>query len=88
MIHGSGDVAAIAAGGTRAFPWRALNRDLETVIQPAAAGGPIAWFSDALSDITTHPSGRIWAGSVGNHVCIIQLEGEAYPNPQPERASR
>ncbi len=87
VIKGSGDVAAIAAGGTRAFPWRALNRDQDTVIEPAAAGGPIAWFSDALNNITTHPSGRIWAGSVGNHVYIIQLEGEPGPNPMT-RSSR
>jgi hypothetical protein len=23
----------------------------------------------------THPSGRVWAGSVGNHLYLIRLEG-------------
>jgi hypothetical protein len=78
VIQGTGDVAAIADGfdDARDFPWRALNRDNETVIEPAAGGEPIAWFPAALENITTHRSGRMWAGSVRNHMYIIQLEGE------------
>jgi hypothetical protein len=78
VIKGKGDVAAIAMGfnDARDFPWRALNRGNETVIEPAAGGEPIGWFPAVLEYISTHPSGRMWAGSVGNHLYIIQLEGE------------
>ncbi len=78
-----GDAAAIAAEGATESPWRAMMRNLETVIEPASGGEPIAWFPEALDNITTHPSGRVWAGSVGHHVHIIQLEGG--PGPGRER---
>jgi WD40 repeat protein len=79
------DVAVIA-DGEKAVPYWAIScrdgmmslRD-ETAIVPAARGEPVAWFPIALYYITTHPSGRIWAGSVGNYIYIIQLEG----NPEP-----
>jgi WD40 repeat protein len=85
VIQGSPDVAAIAAGGN-AFPWRALWRGQETLIVPVAGGDPIAWFPVPLEHITTHPSGRIWAGSVRNHLYIIKLEGEPDPKPSGENA--
>ncbi len=75
VLQGSGDVKAIAAGGDR-LPWRAVARGLETVIEPAAGGDPVAWFSAALYPITTHPSGRIWAGSAGSYLSNIELEGQ------------
>jgi len=74
VIDGSGDVAAIAAGG-EAFAWRAVSWRDETVIEPARGGGPIAWFPAALKHITTQPSGQSWAGSAANHVYLIELEG-------------
>jgi WD40 repeat protein len=88
VIQGTGDVAAIAEGFNEAgeFPWRAVNRGNETVIEPAAGGEPVAWFPVALLHISTHPSGRIWAGSVANHLYIIQLEGE--PEPKPSGSKR
>jgi hypothetical protein len=46
------------------------------VIEPAAGCDPIAWFPVALENITTHPSGCRWAGSVGSHLYLIQLEGD------------
>jgi WD40 repeat protein len=73
LIQGIGDVAAIAAG--HGFPWRAMNRGLETVVEESATGKPIAWFPVALDMITTHPSGRCWAGASGNHVYLLQFEG-------------
>jgi WD40 repeat protein len=81
VIQGTGDVAAIGEGINEGgeIPWRALNRGNETVIAPAAGGEPIAWFPAALLHISTHPSGCRWAGSVGNHVYIIELEGELHP---------
>jgi hypothetical protein len=78
VIQCTGDVTVIAEGfnSTGAFRCRALNRGNETVIGPAAGGEPIARFPAALENITTHPSGRMWAGSVVNHLYIIQLEGQ------------
>ncbi|MGA8351711.1 MAG: hypothetical protein WB773_28235, partial [Isosphaeraceae bacterium] len=74
VIPGFGDVAAIAAPAS-AFPWRAMSRNLETVIEPASSGEAVAWFPVGLTHRATHPSGRIWAGSVGNHLYLIRLEG-------------
>ena len=74
VIPGFGDVGAIAAPAT-VFPWRAMSRNLETVIEPASGGEAVAWFPAALEHLATHPSGRIWAGSVDKHVYLIRLEG-------------
>ena len=75
VIQGSRDVAAIAAPAS-VFPWRAMSRNLETVIEPASGGEAVACFPAAMYPIATHPSGRIWAGSVGNHLYLIRLEGD------------
>jgi WD40 repeat protein len=83
VIEGRCDVEAIAAGA-RFYPYRVLNRDQETVIEPAAGGDPVAWFPEALWNITTHPSGRIWAGSAGNYLYIVQFEG----NPEASHSSK
>jgi WD40 domain-containing protein len=78
-IEGTSDVSAIAAGSTQ-FPWRAILRGLETVIEDAATGRPTAWFLPvALHLIGTSPASRTWAGGVGNYLCLIQLEGDALP---------
>jgi WD40 repeat protein len=61
------------------FAWRASTLGLETVIEPKSGGQPVAWFSPAMCNISTHPSGRVWAGSVGNHLYIIELEGGPKP---------
>jgi WD40 repeat protein len=74
VIPGEGDVSAIAAGAV-AYPWRAVSRGQETVIERANDGQAVAWFPAALEHIATHPSGRVWAGSVGNHLYLIRLEG-------------
>jgi len=74
VIRGWRDVAAIAAGPGE-FPWRALNRDLETVIEDAETGNVVARFPVPLVNIVTHPSGRTWAGSSANQLYIIRLEG-------------
>jgi hypothetical protein len=58
VIPGKGDVMAIAAGAV-SYPWRALLRGLETVIERASDGQAVAWFPNALDNIVTHPSGRI-----------------------------
>ena len=53
VIEGSGDVAAIAAAGS-VFPWRAMNRNLESLIEPAGGGEAVAWFPAALK--TSRPT--------------------------------
>jgi WD40 repeat protein len=73
IIQGLGDVAAIAAAGS--LPWRAMKRELGTVIESSITGAAVAWFPTALDHISTHPSGRMWAGAAANYVCIFKLEG-------------
>ena len=73
MITGTGDVEAIAVGNDQR-PYRAIARSGETVIEDARTGAIIAVFPFALNSITTHPSGRQWAGAVGNHVYVLVLE--------------
>jgi WD40 repeat protein len=62
--------------GRREFLSGIASRGAETAITPIATGEAIAWFPVALNNIATHPSDRIWAGSVGNHLYIIQLVGK------------
>jgi WD40 repeat protein len=83
VIRGSGDVKAIAAGVSK-FPLRAIEHVHETVIEQAEDGKPIAWFPSAFAHIVTHPSGRIWAGAVANHLYIISLEGTTKPASQED----
>jgi hypothetical protein len=61
------------AAGAVAFPYRAIEL-WETAIERASDGQYVAWFPVALRDIATHPSGRVWAGAVGNHLYLIRLE--------------
>jgi WD40 repeat protein len=75
VIEDSGGVAVVAE--SRSW-WGGKGH--ETQIKSTAGGAPLAWFPAALEDITTHPSGRIWAGTVDKHLYIIQLEG-ASPVP-------
>jgi WD40 repeat protein len=74
IIEGEGDVRAIAAGATR-FPWRALARGQETVIENGFRSDVAAWYPVPLTGIVTHPFGRGWAGSVASYLCLITLEG-------------
>jgi hypothetical protein len=77
VIQGTGDreadVEAIAAGPSR-FPFRALRRGLETVIEDAATAAPVARFPVPLDHISTFPNGRAWVGTSANHLYIINLE--------------
>jgi WD40 repeat protein len=74
VIQGSGDVRAIAVGAS-VFPWRALSRNQETVVERAADGAVVAWFPERLANIGTQPSGRLWAGAKSNHLYLLRLEG-------------
>jgi hypothetical protein len=72
VIQGSGDVHAIAAGATE-LPFRAIARGIETVIEDTT-GRMLALFPVNFEQLTTHPSGRLWAGTSANHVYFIALE--------------
>ncbi|GIW92453.1 MAG: hypothetical protein KatS3mg110_0494 [Pirellulaceae bacterium] len=76
VIDGLGDVAAIAAGPER-FPYRALARRGETVVERSATGEVVARFPTALDCLVTHPGGRCWTGAGGAHLYLLQLEGPA-----------
>jgi WD40 repeat protein len=60
-VGGVGDVSPLASGPPR-FPWRAVNREGETVIEAATTDKVAARLPVALVRIVTHPSGRTWAG--------------------------
>jgi WD40 repeat protein len=70
-IGGLGDVAALAAGPSR-FPWRAVARGDETVVEASATGEPGARLPVALSGIVAHPSGRTWAGIERGHLYFAE----------------
>ena len=36
-------------------------------------------FQKGIAHLCTHPSGRIWANSVGSYLCLFTLEGNASP---------
>jgi WD domain, G-beta repeat len=87
VIQGEGDVAAIAGGAAR-FPWRALRRDAQMVIEEAVTGKAIASSLASPRIILTHPAGRAWAMTTWNsgHLHGFHLEGaqETHPTcPEP-----
>lgn len=69
----------------RRFPFRALGRVQETVIEDAATAAPVAWFPVPLDHIAPFPNGRAWVGTSANHLYIITLEGgEDIAKPKAE----
>jgi WD40 repeat protein/tRNA A-37 threonylcarbamoyl transferase component Bud32 len=77
VLDGGGDVSALAAGTGR-FPWRAVARGSETVVE-RKAGDARAWFPTQLAALVTLPGGRGWAGAVRRDLYLIALEGDAGP---------
>jgi WD40 repeat protein/uncharacterized Zn finger protein (UPF0148 family) len=78
VIPVSGDVNSID-GDAQDFPLQATSRALETAIEQSSVRPAVAWFPAELDLITTHPSGRIWAGANRNHLYLIKLEGDLKP---------
>jgi WD40 repeat protein len=72
VIPGRGDTRALAAGASR-FPFRAVHRGREVVVEAAAAGEAVGWFPTAPASIVTHPAGRTWAGAADGHVYLFTL---------------
>jgi hypothetical protein len=83
MFAGRCDVGALAGGAER-FPWTAVVEGAETSVMDSRSLERFAWYPQALRFLTTHPGGRMWAGSAGNTLHLIQLEGLA---PGPNRPS-
>ena len=73
VIEGGGDAASSSPEPPRS-PWRAVARGLETVVEPAEGGAPVAWLPVSLEYVTSHLDGRVWAGASGSHVYIVRLE--------------
>jgi len=78
VLQGFADVTAIALGAAE-FPVRALVRRPQTVIEYGDTGNLLVQFPVRLHRVTTHPSGRTWAGPNGNRLYIITLEGGDRP---------
>ena len=85
VIQRSGEVREIAAG-PQAFPLSARAPGLETAVERADSGKPVAWFPVWLKDIVTHPSGHAWASAANSYLCLITLEGSDTfrPGNQPQ----
>lgn len=73
QLEGTLDVAAAACGLDR-LCGRAVSRGLELVVESVPAGDTIATLPFRLDGVTTHPSGRIWAGRFKHHITLIALE--------------
>jgi WD40 repeat protein len=74
------DLRAFAAGPVN-VPWLAISRGLDTVLEQAATGHPIARFPAAPSrSFTSSPSGRAWAWNVDRHIYLVTLEGPPAPS--------
>jgi WD40 repeat protein len=85
ILQDTTDVAALPPGPAH-FPWRVRARPLETVVEEALSGEPLAWLPVGLHPIATHTSGRTWAGCAGSYVCLFTLEGETPAAPAgPDR---
>jgi hypothetical protein len=63
------------AGSLAEMACLATGTALGTAIQSPSTGESVAWFPAALEHIVAHPSRRMWAGYVGNHLYLIVLEG-------------
>jgi len=74
-IHpGTSDALSVAEGPAE-HPFAVFVRGLETDVEDVRQGKVIAGFHVNIEHITTHPTGVIWAGTIGNHLAFLKLEG-------------
>jgi WD40 repeat protein len=71
-LQGTGSFPAVCCTGSR---WQASIRGPEVAITSAETVQVAGWFPAALTFLTAHPAGRIWAGSTGKHMYHFVLEG-------------
>jgi WD40 repeat protein len=78
VLQGKGDLAALVAGPER-FGWRTLGQGLETRVEAAADGTPVAWLPVPPGlVVVTHPDGRTWAVGGVNQLHLFTLEGASW----------
>lgn len=77
-LHGMGSFPALCARSR----WQATIRGPEVEITSAETMQVVGWIPAALTYLTAHPAGRIWAGSSGKHIYHFALEGS-----EPEELS-
>ena len=77
-LQGTGSYATVCAGSR----WQASIRGPEVQIVSAETVQVAGWIPAALTLLTAHPAGRIWAGSTGKHLYHFELEGS-----EPEELS-
>jgi WD40 repeat protein len=75
VIQGTTDL--YPAENPASFRWRVVVQGTETIIQNSSSGEAVAWFELPPENITAHPSGRLWAGTIAEYVCLFALEGES-----------
>ncbi len=75
IVYGRGDVSAIAAG-PESYPYRALGRGNEIVIESCRSEEEVSWFPVNTTLIRTHPCGSIWAVTTGSQLRLLSLEGK------------
>ena len=80
VVEGIAPVERTACAPAK-LPLKALSRDQEFIVEEVASGDPVAYFPLPLECITTHTSGRTWAGADADGVCIITLEDGSEPEP-------
>jgi WD40 repeat protein len=78
VLQGQGGAWDVA--GVPRCPWRAVPQSLDTVIQDAASGLPVAWLPSRLTTVCGCLSGRSWAGGSDRYLGLFTLEG-APPSP-------
>lgn len=73
-LQGRGDVKAVASGAG-VCPLRLLAMDpLQSKVEYANSGLPVAWFPMWITCVSTHPSGRVWVGCDNSDIIILSLE--------------
>ena len=63
------------AVGPHQDPLRIVDGSLEVALERSDTAERVAWFPGSFYWFVTRPQGRTWAGSAGNHLSIISLEG-------------
>jgi WD40 repeat protein len=76
----SSDVPGRYYDGSKAL-LRHWGDSLESWICFGPGHTPVAWFSGRFHRVDSHPGGRMWAGALGSHLCIIALEGDDPQEP-------
>lgn len=80
-VFTEGDLKSVACAAQ--FPWRAVRRGGETVVESVDTGQAIAWYPAGLHSVIVAPSGRLWAGASANHLhlfALIDRTGEQNPS--------